>query len=103
MFGFTGRESGRIRRKPAVDLMARHRTVARVMIRVGLRDSRNDRLADLYGSSPVFLLHRVGAVVAGATLDHLNRRLGHELEHVARLESNVLHTQMAGHVVTDLA
>ena len=40
MFGFTRRETVRIRRKPALDLVARHRTVARVMIRVGLRDFR---------------------------------------------------------------
>ena len=38
MFRFTRRSAARIRREAALDLVPRHRTVARIVIRVGLRD-----------------------------------------------------------------
>ena len=38
-----------------------------------------------------------------AALDGLHLGVGHELQHVARLQADVLHAQVARHLVADLA
>ena len=41
--------------------------------------------------------------MARAALDRLDLRLRHQHQHVARLQSEVLHAQVTGHVIADLA
>ncbi len=48
-------------------------------------------------------LHGVGAVVAGAALDHVDRGVRDELQHVAGLQADVLHAQVTRHVIAHLA
>src|SRR5580704_430744 len=87
----------------AFDLMPRHRAIARVEVRPARLNALHDRLADLHGDVAKLALDPVGAIVAGTALDRLHRRTGNQLQHVAGLESDVLHPQMAGHVIRDLA
>src|SRR5579862_3778150 len=90
-------------REEALDLLAGHRTVAAVVIGLGALDTLCHRAADLRRGGPELALHAVGAVVPGAALDHLDGRARDQLECVAGLQPEILHAQMAGHVVGHLA
>ena len=61
----------------------------------------DDRLDDLHRRRVEFFLHGIGAVVAGATLDHLDARVGDQRQRVARLGADVLHALVAGRVMND--
>src|SRR5690606_3455427 len=87
----------------ALDLVARHRAVARVIAGLPCLDSLNDGPADFHRSGPKLLLDGVRAVVTGAPLDDFDRGVRNELEHVARLQADVLHAQVTGNVITHLA
>ena len=87
----------------ALDLMARHRAIAGVKVRGARLDPLDDGLADLHRGLPEFALHAVGAVVTGASLDGQHGGLRHQLQNVARLETDVLHAQVTGDVVGDLS
>ena len=89
--------------EPRLDLPRRHRTVARVVIRPRRRNSAENGPSDLHRDVAVFFLDTVGAVVTRATLDRLDLGAGNEREHVACLETQVLHTQVTGDVVAHLA
>src|SRR6185437_4709424 len=87
----------------ALDLLAGHRAVARVVLGGSGFDALDHRATDLHGSGAEFLFHAVGAVVPGAALDRLDGGLGDQAQHVAGLEPDVLHAQVTGDVVSDLA
>src|SRR5271165_4050436 len=93
--GHSEQRHGMRRRAPvsqaAFYLVARHRTVARIIIRAARGNALNDRPADLHGGVAKLSFDAIGAVVPRTALDRLDRRLRNELEDVAGLEAHVLH------------
>src|SRR5580692_9608742 len=87
----------------ALDLMAGHRTVACVEVGTARLHPLKYRLADLHGLVAELFLDAVGPVMPRAPLDGLHGGSRNELQYVASLESNVLHAQVTGDVVGDLA
>src|SRR5688572_17608076 len=85
------------------DLVPGHRAIAGIEVGAAVGDAAHDRTADLHRNVAILALHSVSAVVPGAALDRLDLRLRHQHQHVARLQAQVLHAQMTGHVVADLA
>jgi hypothetical protein len=77
--------------------------VAREVLRFRCVDLPRDGSGDLARDGRVFLLDTVRAVVARAAFDGRHGGVGDELKHVARFESQVLHAQMARHLIADLA
>jgi hypothetical protein len=89
-------------RQSAFDLMACHRTIARVKVGAARLHALDDRLADLHRNIAKFPLYAISSVVTGTSLDGLHGGPRNELQYVASLESDVLHAQVARHVVCDL-
>src|SRR5277367_3044355 len=89
-------------RQAAFDLMAGHRTIARVKIGAACLHSLDDRLADLHRSMTKFPLYAICSVVTGTPFDGLHGGPRNELQYVASLQSDILHAQVASHVVCDL-
>ena len=90
--------------EPALDLVAGHRAIAGVV--VGVRRLHALRIPAGRSSSRrrgTRVFTRIGAVVARAALDHLHGGVRHQPQHIARLQADVLHPQVARHVVADLA
>ena len=50
-----------------------------------------------------FLLDGIGAIVAGTSFNGFDRGIRHKLQYVARFETDILHAQMARHLISDLA
>src|ERR1700722_14179374 len=93
----------RRRVQSAFYLMTRHRAVAGIEIRAAHLNALDDRLADLHGVVAKLALDAIGSVVPRAPFDRFHRGSGYQLQHVARLESDILHPQMTGDVIRDLA
>src|ERR1700683_417553 len=89
--------------KLAFNLMRGHWAVARIVVRMSLLDLLLHWQADPDRGRALLLLDRVGAVVPRAARDYIERRTGHEVQNVARLQAHVLHAQVTGHVVAHLA
>src|SRR5215813_5218757 len=87
----------------ALDLLASHRAVARVVVRRGGFYALHHRAADPYRCLAKARLEAVRAVVAGAALDRLDGAAGDQPQQIARLQAEVLHTQVAGYVIAHLA
>src|SRR5580704_15441196 len=89
--------------EPALDLMSRHGAIAGVEVGAARLHALDHRLADFHGDAAILTLDPVGPVVTRAALDRFHRRSGNELQYVASLETEILHPQVAGHVIGDLA
>src|SRR6267142_4604719 len=87
----------------ALDLMARHRAIACVKVRAARLHALDHRFADLHGSIAKLPLDAVGAIVARTSFDGLDSGSGNQLQYVASLESDILHSPVAGDVVGDFA
>src|SRR6185437_15040551 len=87
----------------AFDLMARHRAIAGIKIGAARLHALYDRFGDLHGRVAKLPLDAVGSVVARASFNRFHGCPRDQLQHVAGLEADVLHPQVAGHMVRDLA
>ncbi len=85
------------------DMRARHRAVAGIGRGVELLYLAHDRLHDLHRVFVCLLAHRIGAIVPRAALDGLDLGAGDQREHVACLQTDVLHPLVTGHLVGHLA
>jgi len=85
------------------DVVSGHGAVAAVVVRLGLLDTVDHRTGDLHGGLVVLLLHRVGAVVAGAALDDLDLGIRDQRQQLTGLLPHVLHPLVTGRVVGHLA
>src|SRR5690606_28654144 len=85
-----------------LNLTRRHGTIARVMIGPGIADPPHNRARDLDRCIPKFALDPVRSIVPSATLDRIDLSVGYQHQHIARLETNVLHPRVTRHVVSDL-
>src|SRR5260370_483243 len=95
---------GRARlREAARDLLPRHGAVTGVVIGLPALDPLHHRAPDSHRSGAKLALHAVGAVMPRAALDGIDTGAGHESHEIARLEADVLHPQVTGHVVAYLA
>src|SRR5258708_30889655 len=83
--------------------MARHRAIACVKVRAARLHALDHRFADLHGSIAKLPLDAVGAIVPRTTFDGLDSGSGNQLQSVASLESDSLHSQVAGDAVGDVA
>src|SRR3989337_1670269 len=86
-----------------LDLMPRHGAIAGIMIRARVAHATKHRTADLHRHVAKFFFDAISTVVARAALDRIDLRLWHQHQHVARLHAEILHPQVTGHVITDLA
>src|SRR5271170_4994322 len=66
----------------ALDLMAGHRTIARVEVRTARLDALDHGLGDFHRSLAKFPLDSIGAIVTGAPFDGLDAGAGNELQDV---------------------
>src|ERR1700722_9333912 len=101
-------QSERMRRRgrgvqAAFDLMSRQGASAGLKVRAARLHTLYDRPADLHGFVPEFPLDPVGPVVTRTAFDGFHGGSRNQLQYVASLESNILDSQMAGHMVRDLA
>src|SRR5258708_38650098 len=87
----------------AFDLMARHRAIAGVKIRAARLHALDDRFADLHGGIAKLSFDAVRAVVTRTPFDGLDSGSGNQLQYVASLESDILHSQVTGDVVRHFA
>src|SRR5271154_2910973 len=69
--------------KPALNLVPRHRAVARIIVRLTVHHFLPHRTPDLHGGVAEFALDRVGAVMPGTAFDHIDRGAGYQPQHVA--------------------
>src|SRR5580658_8769184 len=90
-------------RQQALDLVARHGAIAGVVGGRGILHPACHGAANLHRGRAEFLLHGIGAVVTGTALDDVNRGVGHQPQHIAGLQADVLHPQVTGNMVADLA
>src|SRR6266480_332523 len=90
-------------REAARDLLSRHGAVAGVVIGLRALDPLHHRASDAHRGGAKLALHAVGAVVPRAALDGVDAGARHEPHEIARLEPDVLHPQVTGHVVAHLA
>src|SRR5215469_9410244 len=98
----------RMRRRPrrcesALDLLAGHRAIARIVVCRGRFHALYHWAADADRSLAKARLEGIGAVVPRAALDGLDGAAGDQSQQVARLQAEVLHAQVTGHVVAHLA
>src|SRR6476659_6982660 len=83
-----------------LDPATRNRAVRADVLRLEVVHPLEDRLADLHRFGEELALHAPGAVVTGASLDRVDRRVGNPLEHFARLLTDVLHARVTRDVIT---
>ena len=83
--------------------MTRHRAIAGIEICAGRLNALHDRLADLHGGVAKLPLDAVGPIVPRTPFDRFHRGSRNQLQHVACLESDILHPQVAGNVIRDPA
>src|SRR5436190_12074860 len=86
-----------------LDLEGRERAVGDEQIGFRLLEVAQERPRHLARVVVELALESPGPVHARAALDQLDRRSRHEPQEVARLEADLLHAEMARHLVGDLA
>ena len=57
------------------------------------------RPTDFHRDLVKFFLYRVGTVMSRTALDGIHPGVGNQLQQIARLEADILYSQMAGHMV----
>src|SRR5579863_458035 len=85
------------------NLMTGHGAVAGVIVGAGTLHALEHRATDLHRGVTKFALYGVGTVVTGTTLDHFDRGIRHQSQHIAGLEPDILHAQVTRHVIADPA
>src|SRR5580700_5165984 len=87
----------------AFDLVTRHRTIAGIEFGTARLNALNHRLAYFHGCVAKLSLDAVSTVVTRTPFDRLHGGSRNQLQHVASLEPDILHPQMARDMVRDLA
>src|ERR1700722_16712476 len=84
------------RRRPwvqaAFNLVSRHRTIAGVEVRIACLHALDDRLTNLHRVVAKLSLDAVCTIVTRTPLYWFHGRSGNQLQHVASLEADVLHS-----------
>src|SRR5215831_15016904 len=94
---------GAWRSEAAFNLMSGHRAIARIVIGGCALHALHHGAADADRGGAKARLHTISTVVTRAALDGIDAAAWNEPQQVTRLQSDVLHAQVTGHVIAHLA